>query len=56
VNIKPQWKAQVAVELDAFQPTTYRVGVERRVKGPIFVGAWTETNLHTYGVSISMEF
>ena len=55
-NAKPQWKAQVAAELVSSQATTYRVGVEKRVLGPFFAGAWAETNFHSYGVSLSMEF
>ena len=56
INNKPQWRAQVAVELDQFNPSNYRVGVERRIFGPVFAGAWTETNFNSYGLSVSMEF
>lgn len=56
VAAKPQWRAQVGAELVSFQPTNYRIGIERRVLGPVFVGAWSETNFHSYGISVSMEF
>ena len=55
-NFKPQWKAQVAATLDAFNPTDYRVGVEKRVIGPFFAGGWVKTDFREYGISISMEF
>lgn len=55
IYLKPQWKAQVAAELSNFQPTNYRVGLERRILGPVFLGAWAETTFDSYGVSISLE-
>lgn len=55
-NVKPQWKAQVQVGLETIQVPSYRVGIERRVFGPIFAGAYSRTDFKDYGISISMEF
>jgi hypothetical protein len=56
IAVKPQWKVQAMAELDNFELNNYRVGVERRVIGPVFAGAWASTTLNSYGVSLSMEF
>lgn len=57
-NFKPQWKVQGQVSLNngINGESTFRVGVERRVIGPVFAGAWADTNLASYGLSVSMEF
>jgi hypothetical protein len=59
-NQKPQWKVQGLVGLstkDLGQPA-YGVGVERRIIGPIFVGAWglSKSTEQTAGLSVSLEF
>lgn len=55
-NLKPQWKVQVQADLSNSSFDSYRVGVERRVFGPIHAGAWSDVNFGAYGVSVSMEF
>jgi hypothetical protein len=55
-GLKPQWKAQVLIGLENIEIPSYRVGVERRIVGPIFAGAYSNTNFQEYGLSVSMEF
>lgn len=55
-NLKPQWKAQVLVGLEDINVPSYRVGIERRIFGPIFAGAYSKTDFGEYGLSVSMEF
>lgn len=57
-NVKPQWKvsggAGVKYNEISLQPV-YTVGVERRILGPIFVGAYGRTDKEV-GLSVSVEF
>ena len=55
-NLKPQWKAQVLIGLENIQVPAYRVGLERRIIGPVFGGVYSRTDFQEYGVSLSMEF
>lgn len=56
-NLKPQWKVQVMADFTQIdEPANYRVGIERRIIGPIHAGAWSETNFNSFGLSVSMEF
>lgn len=54
---KPQWKAQglVGLNIHDLSSPVYGVGVERRILGPIFVGAYGKTNSEA-GLSVSLEF
>lgn len=54
---KPQWRAQGLVGLSTINLSSsiYGVGVERRILGPIFVGAYGKTNSEA-GLSLSLEF
>jgi beta-lactam-binding protein with PASTA domain len=54
-NLKPQWKVQGLVQLNNIQQPTYGVGVERRIIGPVFVGAWGKQS-REFGLSVSLEF
>lgn len=58
LNLKPQWKvqAQVGTDIDFTGELSYRIGVERRIIGPVFGGVYANTNLQEVGLSISMEF
>lgn len=57
VNIKPQWRVQAMADLSTLDDIPqYKIGVERRIFGPVFAGAYTSTDFKQYGVSISMEF
>lgn len=55
-NTKPQWKVS---GLAGYNFSTYEkvygAEVDRRILGPIFVGAWGNTQ-HTGGLSVSIEF
>lgn len=55
-NSKPQWKvsAQLAPKAVAYE-YFYGAQVERRVLGPVFVGAFGNID-HTLGVSLGLEF
>jgi type II secretory pathway pseudopilin PulG len=54
---KPQWRAQGLAGLNLSNVSTpiYGLGVERRILGPIFVGAYGKTNSEA-GLSLSLEF
>jgi hypothetical protein len=55
-NVKPQWKATglLGYNVSTFEKV-YGAEIERRIIGPIFVGAWANTQ-RTGGVSVSIEF
>lgn len=57
-NFKPQWRVQVAATIGSggLDGDNIRVGIERRIIGPVFLGAWSETRFGSYGASVSMEF
>lgn len=54
---KPQWKAAALLGITDYSldNRVYGLEVERRILGPIFVGAWGLTN-KTIGVSAGLEF
>lgn len=64
-NAKPQWRVSGKVGVDFSKisllnvPTandlTYGIGVERRIIGTVYVGAWGMTN-KSGGLSISVDF
>jgi hypothetical protein len=56
-NVKPQWKVSALAGLGLNSPisTVYGGEVQRRILGPIFVGAWATTN-RTGGISLGLEF
>jgi len=54
VNLKPQWKAQGLVGLSK-DGEVYGAGIERRIIGPVFMGAWGNTAKQV-GISLSVEF
>jgi hypothetical protein len=55
-NVKPQWKATglLGYNVSTFQKV-YGAEIDRRIIGPIFIGAWANTQ-QTGGVSVSIEF
>lgn len=55
-NLKPQWKATALAgyNFSSFEKV-YGAEIDRRIIGPIFVGAWGNSN-HTGGLSVSVEF
>jgi hypothetical protein len=57
-NVKAQWKVSALVGTkdwtNASQPV-YGTSVERRIAGPIFVGAWGTTGKNV-GISVGIEF
>ena len=54
-NIKPQWRVQGIADLTHLAAPVYGVGIERRILGPVFAGAFVKAN-REYGVSVSLEF
>lgn len=56
-NQKTQWKAHalVGVQKTDFANPIYGLQIERRIVGPIFVGAWGMDSKE-YGVSVGLEF
>ena len=57
VYLKPQWKVQAMADLSTLDDIPqYKIGVERRIFGPVFAGVYSSTNFKQYGVSLSMEF
>jgi hypothetical protein len=58
-NEKPQWKLRgmAGLSLESVTPI-YGVGIERRIIGPVFVGAWglSNSNEKIAGISIGIEF
>lgn len=56
INVKPQWRVQGMVgyrgQLDR---PMYGAGIERRILGPVFVGAWGNTEKQ-FGLSAGFEF
>lgn len=52
VKNEKQWKASL---FTTFDTNTYMAGIERRIIGPVFMGAWGSTKGNA-GVSISIEF
>lgn len=56
-NTKPQWKAAglLGVADYSLSNRIYGLEIERRILGPIFVGAWGMTNKQL-GVSVGLEF
>lgn len=57
INVKPQWRVQAQANLSTMDDVPqYKVGVERRIAGPIFVGAYSSTDFKEYGILLSMEF
>lgn len=53
----PQWKVRVTREIDFTKEVNpeYGVGIERRILGPFFLGAWVTTQKQA-GVSVGFEF
>lgn len=57
-NLKPQWKVGGAAGVkynEVRMEAVYTIGVERRILGPIFVGAYGRTDKEV-GLSVSVEF
>jgi hypothetical protein len=57
-NLKPQWNVRGLVGVSSFNfanPMVYGLNIERRIIGPIFVGAWGTTD-KSAGLSIGLEF
>jgi hypothetical protein len=57
-SAKPQWKVSGLVETSYLKKNSspvYGISVERRIAGPIFVGAWSTTGSN-FGVSVGLEF
>lgn len=54
-NKKPQYKFSAIVDVVNIESPVYGVGVERRIFGPVFAGAFIKQNKE-YGITISMEF
>jgi hypothetical protein len=54
---KPQWKVQglAGLSLNSLSTPIYGIGVERRILGPVFVGAYGKSNSEA-GLSLSLEF
>jgi len=53
---KAQYKVQLLTQVVGSSTAGYKLGIEKRFLGPIFLGVWSETNFHTYGLSVSWEF
>lgn len=55
-NSKPQWKAtaQAGYNFSSIKPV-YGAEVDRRIIGPIFAGAWGNSD-HTAGLAVTVEF
>jgi len=57
-NAKPQWKVSGLVgtkDWTNISSPVYGISVERRIAGPIFVGAWGTTGSNV-GISVGLEF
>jgi len=57
-NAKPQWKVSGLVgtkDWTNISTPVYGISVERRIAGPIFVGAWGTTGSNV-GISVGLEF
>lgn len=54
---KPQWRAQglAGLNLKSVSTPVYGIGIERRILGPIFAGAYGKNNGEV-GISVSLEF
>lgn len=53
---RPDWKVQATAGMAAFRgEMIYGIGIERRILGPIAVGAFGQTN-GVVGLSVSLEF
>lgn len=55
ISSKPQWRVQGMIGLNAQAKNDYGLAVERRIIGPIFVGAYGNTQ-KSMGLSVSIEF
>jgi hypothetical protein len=53
--LPPNWFVSVGAGLDSSVNTVYLASVNRRILGPIFLGAWGSTQ-KAAGVSIAIEF
>ncbi len=55
-NLTPQWKVQgqYGYNFQSLRPV-YGAAIERRIVGPLFIGAWGNTD-HTVGLSVGLEF
>lgn len=59
-QLKPQWFATVGAGLDAsslrdLSNPVYNLGVNRRILGPIYLGAWANTKSQV-GIQLGLEF
>lgn len=56
VVLAPQWRMQAAGGVGKDLVPQYRLGVERRVLGPVWAGAYVAAPRNEVGVSLSVEF
>lgn len=56
VALAPQWRVQAAGGVGVDLQPQYRLGVERRIMGPIWAGAYVAAPRNELGVTLSVEF